>query len=333
MNNTCGHYQDNVAQYFLAHITDLFNAGLVAVMFGAGNRCQTTNTDTPADGVTNNNGKPTSDQLGGCNACNAHASSYSDNDGGFLRVFVGQYYWTAGYAFIGPASWVQGQTQSVSITLNNTGNQTWVHTGANPVMLDMHFTTQTGGSSKINFWSTSQIFALPNDVAPSGSLTFSVSVTAPASAAGSMSLEAELFKNQQFWFPQAQAQPVTVNYHWQGSVDLSAAPTSWAGGQTQSFSITITNQGDQTWVNTGTNPVMLDINFSTQNGGNAVISCCWKTSQLISLPSSVAPGASVTFTVNVTAPSGAGSYFLEAQLFKNQQFWFPTWNSVAVTVS
>jgi len=36
MNNTCGHYQDNVAPYFISHASDLFSAGLIAVLFGAG---------------------------------------------------------------------------------------------------------------------------------------------------------------------------------------------------------------------------------------------------------------------------------------------------------
>jgi hypothetical protein len=92
MNNTCGHYQDNVAPYFIAHPTDLFNAGLVAVLFGAGNSCQTTNTDAMGDGITNNNGVPTTDAAGACNACNTHTSTYADDDGGYLRLFVGQYY-------------------------------------------------------------------------------------------------------------------------------------------------------------------------------------------------------------------------------------------------
>jgi len=56
MNNTCGHYQDNVAPYFIAHAGDLFNAGLVAVMFGPANDCQTTYDDGRQDGVTNNGG-------------------------------------------------------------------------------------------------------------------------------------------------------------------------------------------------------------------------------------------------------------------------------------
>jgi len=101
MNNTCGHYQDNVAQYFISHPNDLFNAGLIAVLFGAGNACQTTYTDTQGDGVTNNSGAPTTDTLGYCNACNTQASIYSDDDGGYLRVFVGQYYGVSAHPWKG----------------------------------------------------------------------------------------------------------------------------------------------------------------------------------------------------------------------------------------
>ncbi len=93
MNNTCHHYQDNITPYFIGHATDLFAAGLIAVLFGAGNDCQTTNVDSPpGDGVTNNGGVPTSDALGGCSACNTHVSAWSDDDGGYIRRFVGQYY-------------------------------------------------------------------------------------------------------------------------------------------------------------------------------------------------------------------------------------------------
>ena len=92
MNNTCGHYQDNVAPYFIAHPGQLFNAGLVAVLFGPGNSCQTSYDDSQHDGITNNNGVATTDQVGGCNACNTHTSGYADDDGGYLRIFVGSYY-------------------------------------------------------------------------------------------------------------------------------------------------------------------------------------------------------------------------------------------------
>jgi hypothetical protein len=92
MNNTCGHYQDNVAEYFLAYPQSLSDAGLIAVLFGGGNACTTQATDAVKDGVTNNNGVPTSDGPGRCNACNTHTATVTDDDGGFLRTFVGAYY-------------------------------------------------------------------------------------------------------------------------------------------------------------------------------------------------------------------------------------------------
>ncbi len=101
MNNTCGHYQDNVAPYFISHAGSLSAAGLIAVLFGAGNSCQTDNTDAQHDGITNNNGAPTTDVAGYCNACNTHASSYADDDGGYLRIFVGQYYATGHWRPLG----------------------------------------------------------------------------------------------------------------------------------------------------------------------------------------------------------------------------------------
>src|SRR5439155_10145531 len=75
-NNTDGHYQDNRAEIFLANTSALQAAGIQAVLFGAGNAGQTTYTDAEADGITNNNGVPTIDLLGGCIACNNHGSSY-----------------------------------------------------------------------------------------------------------------------------------------------------------------------------------------------------------------------------------------------------------------
>jgi hypothetical protein len=91
-NNTDGHYQDNRAEIFLANTSALQAAGIQAVLFGAGNAGQTTYTDAKADGITNNGGVPTTDLAGGCNACNTHVSSYADDDGGFLRIFVGRFY-------------------------------------------------------------------------------------------------------------------------------------------------------------------------------------------------------------------------------------------------
>src|SRR5579864_100456 len=249
-----------------------------------------------------------------------------------VAVSVGVSHWSVAYAVTSSASWVVGQTQSVSVTLTNIGNQTWPHGGSNAVLLDMHFTTSPGGSAHQPSWLTSQTYSLPGDVAPGGSVTLSLSVTAPGSRGG-MWLEAELLKNQQFWFPQAKPAPVTVYNHWQATIDLSAAPTSWTAGQSQTFNVTLTNVGDQTWPHGGANLVLLDINFSTSAGGDAARYCCWLTSQTFVLPSDVAPGGSVTLSVNVTPPASTGTYYLEAELLKNQQFWFPTWSYVSATIA
>ena len=88
MNNTDGHYQDNRAEYFLAHPDQLTAAGIVAVLFGSGNAGQTTYTDAKNDGITN----PAPVNSWQCNQCNNHVSVWSDDDGGFLRVMVAAYY-------------------------------------------------------------------------------------------------------------------------------------------------------------------------------------------------------------------------------------------------
>jgi hypothetical protein len=129
MNNTCGHYQDNVAAYFVAHAGDLYNAGLIAVLFGAGNHCQTSYDDqTAKDGITNGNSQPTSDALGGCSACNTHPSMWADDDGGYLRTFVGQYYsglaacGSASLAALSPSPQVQGVGVQFSASANGCAN-------------------------------------------------------------------------------------------------------------------------------------------------------------------------------------------------------------------
>ena len=86
MNNSPGHYQDNRAEYILGNVSSFASAGIIAVLFGPGNG-GTMNIDAMHDGVTN----PAPIASYECNFCNTHVSSYPDDDGGFLRLFVGQY--------------------------------------------------------------------------------------------------------------------------------------------------------------------------------------------------------------------------------------------------
>ena len=128
-----------------------------------------------------------------------------------VNVGVAAAVWRATYNLARvPASWTNRQSQSVTVTLANTGNTTWPSTGYYRVDLDFHFTTRPGGSAKAAYWLTSKAFSLPADLAPGNSVVVTVLVTAP-SRTGSMYLEAEMIKEHQFWFKQSAATPVTVH--------------------------------------------------------------------------------------------------------------------------
>jgi hypothetical protein len=87
-DNTQGHFQDNKAQYILSHIADFARAGVVMTLFGAGGLEGSHINDARGDGITNP-GPVSSYQ---CDRCNTQKSEYADDDGGYLRLTVGQYY-------------------------------------------------------------------------------------------------------------------------------------------------------------------------------------------------------------------------------------------------
>jgi hypothetical protein len=97
-NNSAGHTQDNRAEYILGHISDFAHAGIIGVLFGPGNG-GTEYTDAMHDGITN----PAPINTYECNQCNSHQSQYADDDGGYLRIFIGQYYQNGPYPL--PAGW------------------------------------------------------------------------------------------------------------------------------------------------------------------------------------------------------------------------------------
>jgi hypothetical protein len=100
MNNSPHHTQDNRAEYILAHIADFAQAGVAAVLFGPGN--DGTNVDDVArDGVVNF--APITDFE--CDRCNVHRSTYPDDDGGYLRLFVGAYYRAGPLKFNTSGAW------------------------------------------------------------------------------------------------------------------------------------------------------------------------------------------------------------------------------------
>ena len=237
--------------------------------------------------------------------------------------------WSAGYSVgTAPTSWSTGQTQSYTITVTNSGTQTWPSTGTNQVRLGVHF-ANVGGGYGSNTWYTDQRFPLPADLAPGASVGLNISVTPPNGPTGSLILEYQMVKEYQFWFGQVADVSVNLEASWSAGYSVGTTPTSWATGQTQTYAVTVTNNGSQTWPSTGTNLVRLGVHFANVGGGYG--SNTWYTDQRFTLPADLAPGTSVTLNIAVTAPSGpTGALVLEYQMVKEYQFWFGQVADVAV---
>jgi hypothetical protein len=232
--------------------------------------------------------------------------------------------WAASYDTTGiPQSWAVNQTRTITIGLTNVGNSTWPAGGSNPVHLGLHF--MAAGSPA---WLTDQRIALPADVAPGQSVTLSASVAAPPGT-NAVVLQAQMVKEQQLWFRQSATVPVTLQGAiWMAGYDASAVPRTWTSGQTQTFTVTVTNAGNQTWPAGGPYPVRLGLHFApTDRAGWAA----WLTDQRFALPADLAPGQSTTLNVTATAPATSAAAVLEMQMVKEQQFWFFQTGPMSVT--
>jgi hypothetical protein len=254
-----------------------------------------------------------------------------------LKTIGGAPTWNANYDIsAAPRTWPAGQSQTFAVTVTNTGNQVWPAGGTNPVHLGLHFASGPGGWPAFAGWLTDQRASLPADLAPGASVTVMVSATAPASATPAV-LEVEAVKESQFWFkewsPVSVTSTISTTAVWAAGYDLTQAPRTWAPGQTQTFTVVLSNQGNQTWPAGGTNPVHLGLHFANTDGGwpaqNRSGLMAWVSDQRIALPNDVAPGANVAVTVTATAPGGSPNT-LELEMVKEQAFWFTDWAPITL---
>src|SRR5205823_5991755 len=101
---------------------------------------------------------------------------------------------------------------------------------------------------------TDQRFTLPADLAPGASVTLTIGVTAPSNT-GSLVLEYQMVKETQFWFGQFADVNITVTVGSSASYDVTNTPASWTTNQTQTYAVTVTNNGSQVWPAGGSTPV------------------------------------------------------------------------------
>jgi len=162
-NNTNGHYQDNRAEYFFGHMDELAQAGVIGLLFGAGNGGGTVNNDGMGDGVTNPAPVCTSDGVSSGQVCAGHTSAVSDDDGGYLRMAGQQYYAGGGYPLNGPVP-----------------TATPAPATATPPTVPSPAPSATSTAAPLNVVINS-VGAAPTTVAPGGSVRLAATVTANGS--------------------------------------------------------------------------------------------------------------------------------------------------------
>ena len=108
----------------------------------------------------------------------------------------------------------------------------------------------------------------------------------------------------------------------------STPPTAWVADRPQTYAITVTNTGSETWNATGNNPVHLGVHFGTESDG---VGDGWSTDQRFPLDADVPPGASQALTITVNPPA-TGSYVLRARMVKENEAWFDQIQKTAVAV-
>ncbi|MCE5197533.1 hypothetical protein LLG39_00990, partial [bacterium] len=123
-----------------------------------------------------------------------------------------------------------------------------------------------------------------------------------------------------------------LRYYLGGSNDYRATwvgdtiPRVMAKGQTYPVTITVRNDGWDTW----TTATSYCLGYAIVGSGVAVTDSNYDAHGRFQLPSgtSVAPGQTVTFTVNVVAPSTNGNYDLYYDMIREGVAWFHAKNNI-----
>jgi photosystem II stability/assembly factor-like uncharacterized protein len=244
-------------------------------------------------------------------------------------VFVEAATWCATYDLSRvPSTWIQGVPQTFSVDVFNCGIATWVHTGFNEVDLDMHFASSPGGSANTAHWLTSLALPPPaGDVVSGAGATITFTIT--PNFYGHEYLEALMLVEHSFWFDEATTSPtqwadtpllLVSKAVWCASFNLTVVPLNWYKGYGQVVTVLETNCGNVSWVEGGSDPVDLDMHFTSVPGGSAQ-QAYWLTSLAEHGSGTVAPGSTIRLQFKVT-PNFYGHVYLEFLELKEHQFWF-----------
>ncbi|HEV8469943.1 MAG TPA: SpoIID/LytB domain-containing protein [Candidatus Limnocylindria bacterium] len=215
-----------------------------------------------------------------------------------------------------PAS--PGETRSVDVLIRNEGNANWEAAGANAVKLSYHLYDVTG---KLLAWDGLRT-TLPYDISPGFGSALALRVALPART-GVYSIKPDLLRDGQAWFSSAgavaSAIPLRVTADLDAGYGATTAPASIVPGGEVNIDVRVTNTGLKPWPAGGEHPVRLGYHWFDMSS-QAVV---WDGARTL-LPHDVAPGESVTLTVDMRAPRNEGAYALAWDMVQEGANWFST---------
>ena len=218
---------------------------------------------------------------------------------------------------LGPRVWADGESKAYRVTVTNTGTATWPMSNGSGVQLAVFL---DGAATP---YVTANLTA---DVLPGQQA--SIRIVVPAASRGDHTLKTQMIRNGATFGGQ-RTEPITVGTL-SASYDISNVPTTWLAGETKTYSVTITNTGNVTWNNTGPNVVRLGFYFDAPNDNLYT----WATEpSRVLLPTSVAPGASITLQVTAKAPTTPGTYTLRHRMVKEFVTWFTSLGKTTIQVT
>jgi cysteine-rich repeat protein len=220
-----------------------------------------------------------------------------------------------------PTTMTPGTTYPVTVTVQNSGTQTWPASG-----FSLH-----SRDTPTSLWNNT-ISNLTSAVAPNGTTTFSFNIRAPATA-GTYTFRRQIFDSRAGvgvgFFDLTNDCLNVPNIAVGGAAALNAAevvasrnvPAVLAPGEIREVTLVLENTGTQTWTSGGTYQLVSQ---------SAPASLWGVTARPVS--SNVAAGQQSTFTFAITAPNVAGSYNFRWRMLEGASNFFGSTIDVPITV-
>ena len=260
-------------------------------------------------------------------------SIYETNFGPTKGLDYAFQYVSTGFSGASTSANVQGNTQvTVTVTLENVGNQSWSNSNA-PVRIGTWAPTDHNSALHDSSWLAYNRLAGMNQtsVLPGNNATFTFKIDVPNVTEG-YTEAFNLVAEGATWFPgsgfELQLNITKSNYTWGLVSESSTNGFALNPGETSQFTLIAKNTGNVTWNNSST-PLRLatwapsyrsSAFYSNDNtGGHAWIN----PNRAADLSeATVAPGANGTFVFNVRAPSTPGFYVERFNLVMEGVAWF-----------